>query len=133
MKSVKTIEAKFLRSKTAAKQTGLWKNASDNTKLVVLKQLSFNASEEPIIIFCKKEGFQWLLTNERLVISGNDKISSISISEIENVELKNIIEGRVSKAECSSIQLLIKNVYFDLEVEPLTWSIMFSILSFMIE
>lgn len=130
MKTASTIAAKFLRSKSHADLTKLWKESSENIKNAISKVIVFNNDETPIITFDLNTNYWWVLTNQRLIVKDSQGLKKIDFKEIKAVEIKKIIEGNVSKSECSSIQLKVNNNYMDLELEKGTWPIIINILRF---
>jgi|GEM_PF-2576694 len=132
MKTASTIAAKFLRGQSHSDLTRLWKESSENIKNAISKAIIFNTDEIPIITFSHNTNYWWVLTNQRLIIMDSQTLIKIDFKEIEAVEVKKIIEGSISKLECSSIQLKINNSYMDIELEKGTWPNMFNIFRFVI-
>ena len=131
MKSPKTIEAKFRRSKIETKLTKLWIDASSHMQLTVLKEIALNDSETPIILYFVNESQWWVITNERIFVRQINEITFINLSDIERVELKKLFEGEVEKNKCTSVQLFVKNQYWDFNLEAGTWPLIYEILRFM--
>ncbi len=132
MKSQTSIESKFQRSKNKGKLTKLWKDIPANLQSFILTSISLDSVEVPIIIFYDDINNWWLLTSKKIFISQKNKNFAINLFEIDNVELKKIFDGEVSKDKNSAVQILVKNVYFDLDVEQGTWPLVYDILRFVI-
>jgi len=132
MKKASTITAKFLRYKASFSNTKLWKDCDDSIQKSMLQVVKFDTKEEPVLAFYKSDLYWWLLTNCKIIISLEQKIEQVYFSDIDSVEFDDIIQGRITKEACRSLQIITRPWHYVLEVEERSWTIVYTILTFVI-
>lgn len=131
MKSPSVIEAKFLRSKTQASFTKLWKEVNQGDKELILNNVNLLVDEAIIIYFLPNQTYWWLLTNKRLIIADNQHVTYVPLAEVKRVEAKEIFEDRVSKSENTNLSLYFLNDgELKLKLEQQTWPVIYEVLKF---
>jgi hypothetical protein len=127
------IEAKFIRSRTSTSYTKLWKYIDEPTRLLVLNRVSLVLNEIPILCFYSTNATGWLLTTETLFIFLDNKTKTLKLTDIERVEMKDILDGASTKMESTSIQLFTGDELINLKTEVRSWPIIFMIFRFVIQ
>lgn len=132
MKSVSAIKAKFNRLNISARNTNLWDDISESIKANVKSKIQLTEREIKVL-FVQLDSFNWwLLTNERLILFGNEKVNYINLTDIEKVEPKKMFDGVVSKQECSTLEVYIQGKSIELALEDNTWHAIYNLLKFVI-
>jgi hypothetical protein len=117
------IEAKFIRSSFKGKNTSLWVDLSPALQEVVSSEVSFNESEEPIIVYIVDGHFKWILTTHGLFL--NDQV--FGLDQLEKVSLPEVYSTEEMKQEATSINLLIAGSDLRLSVEKRMWPLIYNV------
>jgi hypothetical protein len=125
------IESKFLRSRPKLDFTKLWSETNNSIKETILKNVNLCADEVPIINCYQDNHHWWLLSNDSLYIM-NSTIGKYKFKEFDRVEIPQNFYQDVSNGELSTIQIRSESSHIELIIEPLSWSVIYSILKFVV-
>lgn len=132
MKSISSIKAKFLRSKIETPSTNLFDNISSEYKSNICERIDLCENEDIIIYTYLSMSYWWVLTNLRVIINEDGKITYVNLADLVNVEPKEIFESSVSKLKGKSIDLILKDGDMKIYLESGTWNSIYNILKYVI-
>ncbi len=131
MKTVSSIESKYLRFGLVTAFTRLVKEMSDEDRDMITKNIQFLSNEIPVLCFFPNNEYWWILTTSRLILNENKKTTFISFDNIKQVTLSDIINDKIEKRNCKTVHLVLKNdLVLNLNVEQNTWHAVYNILKF---
>ena len=132
MENTSIIKAKFIRLKVKADCTKLFNEFGEIERGIINEKIDYLSNEEPIFSFYSGIDYWWVVTNFRLIISGNNTTSFIIFEEVKSVQLNEIFENDVKKTECKNIEIkLVNEEEVKLRVEENTWYAIYNILKFL--
>jgi len=133
MKSVSAIKAKFNRFNLKSSFTKIFEQLNENEQYILSINIKLIEEEEIIICFCPNQCYWWVLTNFRIIINDNHRTNYVLLSDIKNIDMKDIFNDRVDKFTCKILNFNMKNEEnVDLSVEFNTWHAMYNIFKFVI-
>lgn len=122
------VESKFKRSKLNLNKTKLWNMLTIEQKKYIINNTKLIDSDQNIICYYPNDKYWWLITNNHLVISDNEKILFINLFDISKIEIVSNIKYIDSKE--TSIYIFFNNIQVELHLEKNSWTIIIEILKF---
>ncbi|GAB2580302.1 hypothetical protein [Spirosoma areae] len=132
MKTISAVKAKFSRLNIKASHTKLWVEMSEEKRDFVVRNTELLIEEAIILCFFPNTSYWWALTNMSLILYENGNVSYFYLSEIENIEVKEIFNNEKTKQDCVNLDIHLPNNNIKLKVEENTWHAIYSILKFVI-
>lgn len=131
MKSVSTIQAKFLRLNVKADFTKLFGEIDMKSQNVIKVKSQFLPNEVATLCFFPDDSYWWVLTTSRIIMFENNNIKFVFLEEINSIEPKEIFANKATKRNSTNLDLSLKNGNdIKLRVERNTWHAVYSILKF---
>ena len=131
MKNKKNVEAKFKRFNLDVSKTKLWEDLAGDNKKMLLENCMLNLDEKPIIVFQLKT-YNWILTNEHLIINKNGSFAYYPLAKIDGIKVPDFSITQASKQEFSLIEIVYQGEKIEISIEPGTWHAISNIFKFMV-
>jgi hypothetical protein len=132
MKSISSIEAKFLRLNLNVKFTKLWKLSSTEEKNFFMSNIKLSENEKIILWFYPNPTFYWILTNYRLVVYHETNFRYFSLSEIKISNLLEVYPNGITLQDTDNLSIIYREQQYKIPIEKGIWHAIYNIFNFIL-